>query len=40
MKITLFMTTINEIRGMKVIMPRIDRNCVDQIIVSDYQSNG
>jgi len=38
MKVTLLMTTINELEGMKAIMPKVDRNWVDQIIVSDYLS--
>jgi len=38
MKVTLLITTINELEGMKAIMPKVDRNWVDQIIVSDYQS--
>tara|TARA_Y100000031_G_C8249247_1_gene399658 strand:+ start:3553 stop:3846 length:294 start_codon:yes stop_codon:yes gene_type:complete len=32
------MTTINEVVGMKAIMPNVDDNLFDQIIVSDYQS--
>ncbi len=35
MKISLLVMTLNEIDGMKVIMPRIDRTWVDQIIVVD-----
>ena len=38
MKVTLLMTTINELEGIKAIMPKVDRNWVDQIIVSDYRS--
>lgn len=33
--VTLLVLTLNEIQGMKVIMPRIDRNWIDQIIVVD-----
>lgn len=35
MKVTLLVMTLNEINGMKVIMPQIDRSWVDQIIVVD-----
>ncbi len=35
MKITLLIMTLNEIDGMKAIMPQIDRSWVDQIIVVD-----
>jgi glycosyltransferase involved in cell wall biosynthesis len=35
MKTTLLVMTLNELQGMKVIMPQIDRNWVDQIIVVD-----
>ncbi|MES2206966.1 MAG: glycosyltransferase family 2 protein [Pseudomonadota bacterium] len=35
MKITLLVMTLNEICGMKVIMPRVDRSLLDQIIVVD-----
>lgn len=35
MKITLLVMTLNEINGMKAIMPQIDRSWVDQIIVVD-----
>ena len=35
MKTTLLVMTLNEIEGMKVIMPQIRRNWVDQIIVVD-----
>ncbi len=35
MKISLLVMTLNEIDGMKVIMPRIRRSWVDQIIVVD-----
>lgn len=35
MKITLLVMTLNEIDGMKAIMPQIDRSWVDQIIVVD-----
>jgi len=38
MKTTLLVMTLNEITGMKAIMPKIDRNWVDQIIVVDGQS--
>ncbi len=35
MKFTLLIPTLNEIEGMKAVMPRINRNWVDQIIVVD-----
>lgn len=35
MKTTLLVVTLNEIDGMKAVMPHVDRNWVDQIIVSD-----
>jgi len=35
MKVTLLVLTLNEIEGMKVIMPQIDRNWCDQIIIVD-----
>lgn len=35
MKVSLIVTTLNEIEGMKAIMPRIKREWVDQIIVLD-----
>lgn len=35
MKTTLIVTTLNEIEGMKAIMPQINREWVDQIIVLD-----
>ncbi len=35
MKTTLLIPTLNEINGMKVIMPRIDPDWVDQIIILD-----
>lgn len=35
MKTTLVVTTLNEIDGMKAIMPKIDRSWVDQILVMD-----
>ena len=35
MKTTLLIPTLNEIQGMKVIMPQIDRNWVDQILIVD-----
>ena len=35
MKFTLLVMTLNEIDGMKVIMPQIDRSWVDQILVVD-----
>jgi len=34
-KVTLLVMTLNEINGMKAIMPRIKRNWLDQIIVVD-----
>ncbi|MBF0531725.1 MAG: glycosyltransferase [Candidatus Omnitrophica bacterium] len=38
MKVTLFIPTLNEIDGMKTIMPRVDRSWADQILVLDGQS--
>ncbi|NQV55660.1 MAG: glycosyltransferase [Rhodospirillales bacterium] len=35
MKVSLLVMTLNEIEGMKSIMPRIDRSWVDQILVVD-----
>lgn len=35
MKTTLLVMTLNEINGMKAIMPRVDRKWLDQIIVVD-----
>jgi len=35
MKITLLVPTLNEIEGMKVIMPRIKEECYDQLIILD-----
>ena len=35
MKITLLVMTLNEIDGVKVIMPQINKNWVDQIIIVD-----
>lgn len=35
MKVTLLIPTLNEINGMKEIMPRIKREWVDEIIISD-----
>ena len=35
MKVTLLVVTLNEIEGMKTIMPRVKREWVDQIIVLD-----
>lgn len=35
MKITLLVVALNEIEGMKAIMPQIDRNWCDQILVMD-----
>ena len=35
MKTTLLVMTLNEINGMKAIMPKVDRSWVDQIIVVD-----
>ena len=39
MKTTLLVMTLNEINGMKAIMPQVDRSWVDQIIVVDGGSN-
>ena len=38
MKVTLVVPTLNEIEGMKEIMPRVQREWVDQILVVDGQS--
>ncbi|MFC1546424.1 glycosyltransferase [bacterium] len=35
MKITLLVTTLNEVDGMNIIMPRVKREWVDQIIILD-----
>ncbi|MFC1679703.1 glycosyltransferase family 2 protein [Elusimicrobiota bacterium] len=35
MKVTLLMPTLNEIEGLRLIMPRIDRKWVDEILVID-----
>ena len=35
MKVTLLALTLNEIDGVKAILPQIDRSCCDQIIVVD-----
>ena len=35
MKVSLLAMTLNEINGMKAIMPKIRRDWVDQIIVVD-----
>ena len=39
MKTTLLVMTLNEIEGMKEIMPQISRDWVDQIIIVDDFSN-
>ncbi len=38
MKVTLLIPTLNEIEGMKAIMPRINKNWCDQIIILDGSS--
>ena len=35
MKITLLIPTLNEIEGMKAIMPRIKKEWIDQILIVD-----
>lgn len=40
MTATLFIPTLNEIEAMRVILPRIDRTWVDQILVVDYSTDG
>jgi len=35
MKTTLLVMTLNEVNGMKAIMPKVDRAWLDQIIVVD-----
>ncbi|MBM3861934.1 MAG: glycosyltransferase family 2 protein [Verrucomicrobia bacterium] len=39
MKTTLFIPTLNEIKGMQAIMPRIKREWVDQILIMDGASS-
>lgn len=39
MKVTLLIPTVNEIVGMKIIMPRVKREWVDQILIVDGGSN-
>jgi glycosyltransferase involved in cell wall biosynthesis len=38
MRITLFVPTLNEIEGMKAMMPRVKREWVDEILVLDGNS--
>ncbi len=38
MKVTLFLPTLNEIQGMKAIMPRIKKEWYDQLLIVDGQS--
>ena len=38
MKVTLFIPTLNEIEGIKEIMPRIQKDWVDEIIIVDGHS--
>ncbi len=38
MKVTLFIPTLNEIQGMKTIMPRIKEEWYDQLLIVDGQS--
>lgn len=38
MKVTLLVPTLNEIEGMRVIMPRVKREWVDQILIADGNS--
>ena len=38
MKVTLLIPTLNEIEGMKVIMPKVKKEWVDQIIIVDANS--
>ena len=40
MKVTLLIPTMNELGGMKVIMPQIQRNWVDEILIVDGGSDG
>ncbi len=40
MKVTLLIPTMNEIGGMKVIMPQIQRNWVDEILIVDGGNGG
>ncbi len=35
MRFTLIVMTLNEIEGMKIIMPRIKKDWIDQIIIVD-----
>ena len=39
MKVTLLIPTVNEVEGMKIIMPRVKREWVDQILFVDGGSN-
>ena len=39
MKVTLLIPTLNEIEGMKTVVPRIQKECVDQILVIDGGSH-
>jgi glycosyltransferase involved in cell wall biosynthesis len=38
MKVTLLVPTLNEIEGMKTVMPKVNRKWVDQILIVDGQS--
>lgn len=38
MKTTLFIPTLNELEGLQILMPRIQREWVDQILIVDGQS--
>lgn len=38
MKVTLLVPTLNEVEGMKIIMPQIDRSWVHQILITDGHS--
>lgn len=40
MRVTLFIPTYNEIEGVKIIMPQIKREWVDEIIVVDKSTDG
>lgn len=39
MKITLFMPVLNEIEGLKAVLPRIKKEWVDEVIIIDGHSN-
>ena len=36
-KVTLVIPTLNEIQGLKLVMPRIDKSLFEEIIVIEHQ---